>query len=265
MSRVALIGAGNMGECMLAGWLEAGVKGNQILVSDRDATRMKEIRGRYGVSVADSNSQAASSSGLIFLAVKPQDSIEVLNDICQYLGSGKTLVSIVAGLPIDRIRSIVGEESLIVRVMPNIAAKVGAAVCAYAVSGENKDLLPYALKLIAVMGETVEIEESWMNLVTAVSGSGPAYFFYLVEALEDAGAKQGLPVNVARHLARETFWGTAKFLKETGVEATEGRRAVSSPGGTTVAALEVFDRKGFKEIIMKAVEAARERAEVLAS
>jgi pyrroline-5-carboxylate reductase len=146
--------------------------------------------------------------------------------------------------------------------MPNMAAKVGAAMSAYSVDIGSGDFdEDEVVNLLLSIGEVEKVEEEWMDLVTAVSGSGPAYFFLMVEALEKAAVNQGLPGDVAKELSRETLWGAAKVLKETGQEACELREAVSSPGGTTLAALRQLEKSGFDEAIGLAVEAAKQRSE----
>jgi pyrroline-5-carboxylate reductase len=149
--------------------------------------------------------------------------------------------------------------------MPNLAAQVRAAASGYAIeAGAGEFDIAGVKELLEAIGEAEEVDEKWMDLVTAVSGSGPAYFFYLTEALENAAVEQGLPEDVARKLARETLWGAAKTVKETGADPAELRKAVSSPGGTTLAALSEMDSAGFMDIIEKAVDAARRRAGELA-
>lgn len=264
MNRVALIGAGNMGEAMLSGWLESMLGPEQVVVSDVDESKRDALYDRYGVRAASGNGEAASGADVVVIAVKPQDVSGVLDELAGVVGGGTSVISIVAGLPVSKIRGKLGPEPTVVRVMPNVGALVKAAISAYSIDAGSGAVPGEVLGLLEVIGETVEVDEEWMNLVTALSGSGPAYFFYLVEALEEAGVSLGMERDIARKLARETLWGAARILKETGREAEQLRQAVSSPGGTTVAALGELDRAGFKEIITGAVDAARRRAEELA-
>lgn len=266
MSVVALIGAGAMGQAMLQAWIDSGVlKPGEVVVSEKDDVKRGELSARLGVKEAETNEAAAAGSDVVVLAVKPQDSGAVLESVAPSLGPDTVVVSIAAGLTLQSIRSAVGAGPSIVRVMPNMGAQVRSSISAYAVDeGERVFDRSIVAGLLESIGETVEVPEESMNLVTALSGSGPAYFFLFVEALEQAGIAQGLPVDVARTLARETLWGAAKVLKETGREAAELRQAVSSPGGTTLAALAELDKAGFAGLVNRAVDAARIRAGELA-
>ncbi|MHB8895227.1 MAG: pyrroline-5-carboxylate reductase [Candidatus Geothermincolia bacterium] len=266
MYRVGLIGAGNMGRAMLNAWIDSGIlKPEDVCVIDRDLEKAVLARDEFKVEVGSGIGDVAMKSGIVVLAVKPQDSSDVLAEMNGKLSSSQVLLSIAAGLTIDSIRKQVGEGPSIVRVMPNMAALVRAAASAYAVAPGPEGLDPAGVRtLLGAIGEVVEVDEKWMNLVTALSGSGPAYFFYLTEALERAAVDLGMQEDIARVLARQTLWGAAKTIKETGTDPDELRRAVSSPGGTTLAALEEMDSSGFVEMISRAVDAATRRAGELA-
>lgn len=266
MFDICLIGAGKMGEAMLSAWIGSGtVEPGGVVVSEKDPARRAEVTGRYGVSEAVDAAAGAVDARVVVLAVKPQDSETVLESLKGALGGEVILMSIAAGLTVSSIRQRVGTGPSVIRVMPNLGAQVGASVSAYTVDPGTSGLDPkWTVKFLEAIGETVEVPEESMNLVTAVSGSGPAYFFLLVEALEKAGASEGLDEDIARVLARESLWGAAKVLKETGREAAELREAVSSPGGTTLAALLVFESGGFMQLVKEAVIAARDRAGDLA-
>lgn len=267
MREVAVIGAGNMGAAMVKGWLESGVLSpDEVLITDRDTDRSAGLAEALGVEAAVDNRSAASAARMLFLAVKPQDAPAALEEISGAVAAGQVLVSIVAGLTIGSIRKRLGGEPSVVRVMPNMGAQVGAAVSAYALdAGPEGFDFAGVVRLLEGLGEAVEVPEDQMDLVTAISGSGPAYFFLMVEALERAGLEQGMDPEVVRLLARETLWGAANVLKRTGREAAELREAVSSPGGTTLAALGEMERAGFMRIMNRAVEAAYRRAGELSS
>ncbi len=262
MYEVALIGAGNMGSAMVKGWLESGtLEARDIVLSDKDTAKAGALADERRVAAAASNSEAAGGARLVVLAIKPQDSAEVLEEISGVIRGDKVVVSIVAGLSIGSMREKLGGEPSIVRVMPNMGAQVGASVSGYTLDPGPGGLdAGGPLRLLEAIGEAVEVAEEFLDLVTAVSGSGPAYYFLLTEALERAAVEMGLSPDVAKILARETLWGAAKVLKESGREASELREAVSSPGGTTVAALGVLDEDGFMEMMSRAVAAARRRA-----
>lgn len=252
---------------MLKGWLEAGVlEPGEVSLTDRDSEKASEVASRFGVRHERGNAVSAARASTVVLAVKPQDSAVVLEEIAPEMGAGGTLVSIVAGLSIASIRAKIGKAAGVVRVMPNMGAQVGAAVSGYAIDdGEAGVDRSSTVGLLEAIGEAVAVEESELDLVTAVSGSGPAYFFLLTEALEKAAVEEGMEPGTARLLARGTLWGAAKVLVESGREAGELREAVSSPGGTTLAALEEMRESGFMELMARAVRAARRRAGELTS
>lgn len=266
MYRVSLIGAGNMGNAMLKGWLESGtLEPVDVIVRDRERARGELLSDRYGVALAKDNMEAAANSEIVVIAVKPLDSGEVLGDISQTDLEGKAILSIVAGLTLDSIRAAVGNGPSLIRVMPNMAALVRAAMSVFAIDTGNGELdREMVFDLLGAIGEVMEVEENFMDLATALSGSGPAYFFLLVEAIEQAGIEEGMPPDISRKLARETLWGAAKVLKETDSESAALRESVSSPGGTTLAALKVLMDGGFERMVGEAVSAARLRAGELA-
>lgn len=251
-----------MGSAMLSGWLETGtLEPAEVLVNDKDFSRAESVAREMGVRTAVSNADAAAEARIVVLAVKPHDSPSVLDEIARDMVAGRTLLSIVAGLSIESIRRRVGTEASVVRAMPNMGARVGASVSGYSLDPGNGEFdASKAVRLLEAVGEAVEVEERWIDLVTAVSGSGPAYFFLMAEAMERASVEMGLDSEIARKLVTETLWGAASVLRETGREAAELRRAVSSPGGTTLAALEVFEEASFLETVCSAVSAAHKRA-----
>jgi pyrroline-5-carboxylate reductase len=263
--RVGLVGAGNMGRAMISAWIESGtVKPEEIIVSEKDPEKIAAAVDSFNVRSGEI--EDAASSDIVVLAVKPQDSADVLSRLKGRLDGSQTLLSIAAGLTISSLRKAAGPSPAVVRVMPNMGAMVRAAVSGYAIElGEGTFDAAAVTALLSAIGESVEVDEDMMNLVTAVSGSGPAYFFYLTEALEEAAVAAGMDGDVARLLARETLWGAAKTIKEKGADPGELRRAVSSPGGTTLAALSEMDAAGFRKIIADAIDAAARRAGELAT
>ncbi len=251
-----------MGSAMLNGWLQAGIfTPDAVVVTDKDSDRATSLAKEFSVNYSDDNATAAGGAKTVVLAVKPQDSAVVLEEISSALTGDTAVLSIIAGLSIASMRARLGHAPSIVRVMPNMGAQVGASVSGYAVDpGEGSFDAGLPRKLLESIGQAVEVEESAIDLVTAVSGSGPAYFFLLAEALETAAVQEGMSREIASKLAKETLWGAAKIIKDTGRDPAELRKAVSSPGGTTLAALGVFDEAGFTDLVSKAVEAARKRA-----
>ena len=254
-----------MGRAMVGAWIDAGtLKPDDIIVAEKDPAKLADVVAEFGVHCGEVAEVA--TCGVVVLAVKPQDSGEALSGLSGRMGTSQTLLSIAAGLTISSLRKAAGPAPAVVRVMPNMGAMVRAAVSGYAVElGEGGFDAGTVISLLTAIGEAVEVGEEMMNLVTAVSGSGPAYFFYLTEALENAAVEAGMDEDVARLLARETLWGAAKTIKHKGADPAELRKAVSSPGGTTLAALAEMDSAGFMKIIADAVEAATRRAGELAT
>lgn len=262
MREVGLIGAGKMGAAMLRRWLESGtLEPDSVIVCDKDESKADELALNSGVITSRSNEDVSRQARIIVLAVKPQDSLRVLEEIAPEMDGDKVVVSIIAGLSIGSMRERLGTAVSLVRVMPNMGAQVGASVSAYAVdAGQVEFDTRLPVRLLEAIGNAVAVEECWLDLVTAISGSGPAYFFLMVESLEKAAVGLGMAPDVARLLARETLWGAARVLKESGREAGELREAVSSPGGTTLAAMRVLEEAGFMEMMSRAVSAACSRA-----
>ncbi|MDD5447982.1 MAG: pyrroline-5-carboxylate reductase [Actinomycetota bacterium] len=265
MGKVGIVGVGNMGEALVRGWLEAGIVSQQnVLALDKNAERLEEISGIYGVKVAPSISMLSQEVEMVVLAVKPQDAMEVLDGISGQVSESQTVISIIAGLTIEKIRQKLGEAPFIIRVMPNMGALVRASISAYAVSrGRGKQNMEFAIALLEAVGEVLEVPEERMDLVTAVSGSGPAYYSLMADALARAAEGEGLEGKIAYKLSTETLWGCAKLIKSAGKKPAQLIESVSSPGGTTEAALAYFEKAGFSEMLAGAVRAARERSSSL--
>ena len=261
---VAILGAGVMGEAVLAGLLAAGRAPADIVVSDGRPERVAELRDRYAVEVSD-NAGAAERADTILLVVKPQDIPTVLDDIADALTPGKRVISLAAGITTASIEARLPAGAAVVRVMPNTPALVGEGMAAIA-PGANcaEEDLVAADDLLAVTGKVVRVPEEQMDAVTAVSGSGPAYVFLLAEAMTQAGVKLGLPQETASALAVQTVVGAAKLLKETKEAPGVLRERVTSPGGTTAAALRSFEENQLREIVATALESARDRSRELA-
>ena len=263
MTKLALIGAGTMGSAMLERWLASGILSSaEVVIVEKDPDRRDTVSGKLGVKAVESL-KGIEEAKMYVLAVKPQDSGPVLEELSGVVGEA-TVMTIMAGVPISRLRKSLGENPSIVRVMPNVAATVGAAASGYALDpgpdGIDEIMI---VELLSAVGIPARVTESLIDAVTAVSGSGPAYFFFLVEALAEAGMKVGLTKEVAKSLARQTMWGAASLLEHSGKEPEDLRKLVTSKGGTTAAALEVLESSGIREIMDRAIEAARDRAREL--
>lgn len=263
--RIGLIGGGYMGEAIVSAVLRQGVaKASDITVSDVAQPRLDELKSTYGVAVTSDNVQAAKGAGLLVLAVKPQEFANVAAGLRGQLAATSTIVSIMAGVPIKRITSELGHDA-VVRVMPNTAAFVGQAmsvwIAAPAVSDVGRNAVAAVLQ---AMGRELQVDdEKYLDMATAVNGSGPGFVFLFLEALIDAAVHIGLPREMAGELAVQTLFGSAVLARESGKPAAELRTMVTSKGGTTAAGLQVLEDAGLRGAIFEAIEAAYKRAQEL--
>jgi pyrroline-5-carboxylate reductase len=259
------IGGGNMARSLIAGLRRQGVAPERIAVAEPQPQLREALAAEFGIAAAEDGSALVSSADLLVLAVKPQVMADVCRSLAGKLKSGAMAVSIAAGVPCVRLQEWLG-TSAVVRSMPNTPALLGAgATGLYAPAGLGSAQRAAAEALMGSAGFTVWIErEELMDVVTALSGSGPAYFFLLVEALVDAAVAHGLPADSAQALATHTALGAARMLVESGEPAAELRRRVTSPGGTTHAAVSAFEAGGLGALVQQAVHAAVERGRELA-
>jgi pyrroline-5-carboxylate reductase len=258
--QTAIIGAGVMGETLLSGLVRAGRRVDNLLVGEKRAERAVELEERYGVAVV-SNIEAAEKADTVALVVKPQDMGDVLDEIAPVLRAGQLVVSLAAGITTEFIESRVPEGVAVVRVMPNTPALVDegmSVLSAGASAGEAE--LDEAEALLSTVGRVARVPEHQQDAVTALSGSGPAYFFYLVEAMVDAGVLLGLPRALTTELVVQTALGSAVMLRESGEHPAQLRDAVSSPGGTTIAGIRELERHSVRSALIAAIEAAAARS-----
>jgi pyrroline-5-carboxylate reductase len=264
--KVAILGGGRIGEALLSGLLSAGWRdATEIAVTDRREERLAELRERYGVEATSDNEAAGLGAGLVVIAVKPQDIDGLLAEVGPHLTSQQTVVSVAAAIPTAHIEQRIAEGVPVVRAMPNAPATVHegmAGVCAGAHAGEEQ--LALGEELLAHVGRVVRVPESWMDAITAVSGSGPAYFALLAEAMIEAGILLGLSREVSTTLVVQTMYGTAKQLRDQGMHPVELRESVTSPGGTTIAAIRELEQAGVRAAFLNAIQAAMDRARELA-
>jgi pyrroline-5-carboxylate reductase len=263
-SVVAILGAGVMGETLLSGLLRAGRSADELVVSARRPERVTELHERYGVRVLD-NPEAAALAGTVVLVVKPQDMSGLLAEIRDHLRPGALVVSLAAGITTRTLQDGLPAGTPVVRVMPNTPARVDegmAAIC----GGEHCDEshLARAEQLLRSCGKVIRIGEQHLDAVTAISGSGPAYIFYVAEAMIEAGVLLGLPRVTSTQLVVQTLYGAATMLRETGEHPTVLREQVSSPAGTSMAALRQLDDHKVRAAFLTAMEAARDRSRELA-
>jgi pyrroline-5-carboxylate reductase len=264
--KVAILGGGRIGEALLSGLLSSGWReSGEIVVTDRRQERLAELHDRYGVEATADNVAAANGAGLVVIAVKPQDIDVLLAEIGLQLDSAQTLVSVAAAIPTARIEERIAEGVPVVRAMPNAPATVHegmAGLCAGAHTGDEH--LALAEELLTHLGRVVRVPEAWMDGITAVSGSGPAYFALLAEAMIEAGILLGLSREVSTTLVVQTMFGTAKQLRDEGMHPVELRESVTSPGGTTIAAIRELEQAGVRAAFLNAIQAAMDRARELA-
>ena len=265
--RVAILGAGKIGESLLAGllsarWREPG----EIVATGRREERLAELAGRYGVQTSLSNAEAVAGTALVVVAVKPQDFEVLLGEIGSLLDPAQTVLSIAAAIPTTTIEQLIAPGVPVVRAMPNAPATVHegiAGICAGAHADDHH--LSLAEDVLSHVGDVVRVHEPAMDAVTAVSGSGPAYFALLAEAMVEAGILLGLSREITTRLVVQTMFGTAKLLRDEHIHPVELREAVTSPGGTTIRAIRELERAGVRAAFLNAIQAALERSRELAA
>lgn len=261
---IAVIGAGKMGEALVSGLLRAGTSPDELLITERYEERAQELSARYGVK-AVSNADAARQAQTLVLAVKPQDMDALLVELAAVVTPDRLIVTIAAGITTSAIEKRLVAGVPVVRVMPNTPALVGEAMSAVAAgSHASPEHLSRAEDLFRPVGKVVRLPESQLDAVTALSGSGPAYVFYLVEAMTDAGILLGLPRAIAHDLIVQTVFGAAVMLRDSGEHPVALREAVTSPAGTTIAAIRELENHGVRAAFLSALEAARDRSRELA-
>ena len=261
---IGFIGVGVMGSSIIKSLLMKSITSDQICIADKSPDKLDQLKSQYQVEVKEI---AAIGKGcnVIFLAVKPQDLADVLNELKQTIQPETVVISIAAGKTIKFIEDQLQTNNPVIRAMPNTPAQIGKGISAIAAGAKvSGDELKIATELFLTTGEVVVVTEDKIDAVTALSGSGPAYFFYFIEAMVKAGVELGLTDEIATKLAIETISGSAAMLKESNLDATTLRKNVTSPKGTTAAALEVFSNSDLEDIILKAMSAAKNRAQELA-
>jgi pyrroline-5-carboxylate reductase len=268
MSRtIAILGGGRIGEALLSGLLSSGWReASEVVVSDRGEERVAELRERYRVEATSDSAGAVVDAGLVVVAVKPQDIDGLLSQIGAHLSPEQTVVSVAAAITTAHIEERIADGVPVVRAMPNAPATVHegmAGICAGAHAGDEQ--LALAEELLSHLGRVVRVPEAWMDAITAVSGSGPAYFALLAEAMIEAGILLGLSREVSTTLVVQTMFGTAKQLRDQGMHPVELRESVTSPGGTTIAAIRELEQAGVRAAFLNAIQAAMDRARELAA
>lgn len=263
MSRLAVLGAGKLGEALLSGMLRAGRRADDVVVTARRSERAKELTERYGVR-AMSNAQAADEADTLLLTVKPQDIDVLVDELAPAVTADNLVVSFAAGIPTSYYERRLAEETPVIRVMSNTPVLVDQAMSAISAGSHvQESQLQLVEELLNPVGRVLRVPESQQDAVTALSGSGPAYFYFLVEAMTDAGILLGLPRAVAADLLVQTALGAAQMLRDTGEHPVRLREAVTSPGGTTISAIRELENHGVRAALIAAIEAARDRSREL--
>jgi pyrroline-5-carboxylate reductase len=264
--KIAFIGGGNMGEAMLAAVLEKGLaaRGDTTTVSDVSAVRRDHLHEKYSVFVMDSDLEAVSGKEIVVLAVKPQNLAEVMAELVGQLKPTQLVLSIIAGARVDTLSKGL-KHGAIARAMPNTPAQIGEGMSVWtATSQVAKEQKGLVSTILGAMGREIYVDdEKYIDMATAISGSGPAYFFLMVESLIDAAVAIGLPRDMARQLVLQTMLGSGRLIQKSGEEPAELRRKVTSPGGTTAQALEQFEKGQFTELVKRAIKAAYDKAREL--
>jgi len=266
MVRLGILGLGNMGEAIVGALVGSGFNRKDLMAFEIKKERAEVVAKRYRVSVAANGKDLAEKAQSVLLAVKPQDARVLLESIAPALKKEKLVISIMAGVTTSTILSMAQKPLKVIRVMPNIAAKVGEG----ALGITSNDLvtekeLGEMKKLLSPIGRIVEVREDLMDAVTALGGSGPAFLLSFLEAMIDGGVNVGLPRDKATTLAIQTIKGTIAMLEAEKLHPSLMKEMVTSPGGTTIAGLVHLEENGFKGIVMKALEKARNRAKELSA
>lgn len=263
--KIVLIGGGNMGKSLLRGILRAGLTPlENLAVVDVHEGKLAEIQQSYRVPVGKDPVPFVRNADVVILAVKPLTLNDVLDRIHDAVVAPQLFISIIAGVESAYIRERLAKGNPVVRVMPNIAATVDAAASAIAGSPPvTEEHFLVAEAIFAAVGEVVRVEEEHLDAVTGLSGSGPAYIYMVIEALCDGGVKMGLPRDVAMALATQTVFGAAKLVKETGAHPATLKDQVTTPGGTTIAAIHELESRGLRAMLISAVGTATERSREL--
>ncbi|MGI3784045.1 MAG: pyrroline-5-carboxylate reductase [Janthinobacterium lividum] len=264
-SRLALLGAGVMGETVLSGLVRAGWDPAALVATDRRPERAAELESAYGIAMTG-NVEAVSGASTVVLVVKPQDMRALIAEIAPALGHDTLVVSLAAGVDTSTLEAGLPDGQPVVRVMANTPAQVDEGMAAVAAgSSATAEHLERVRDILSATGRVEVVPEHYLDAVTAISGSGPAYLFFVVEAMIESGVHLGLPRDLSTELVVQTMLGSAKLLRESGEHPTVLRERVTSPGGTTAAALRELEDHKVRAAFLSAMEAARDRSRALAA
>jgi pyrroline-5-carboxylate reductase len=260
MTMIAVLGAGKIGEALLSGLLSAGRSAEDLMLTERYPERAAQLEKTYGVRAVDT-ATAAREAGVLVVAVKPQDIEPLLAELAGLIDERTLVISLCAGLPTALYERRLPAGVPVVRVMPNTPMLVGEAMSAISAGRHASEAdLALAEQLLGSVGKVLRVPEAQQDAVTALSGSGPAYFFYLVEAMIDAGILLGLPRPMVAELITQSAVGAARMLRDSGDHPVTLREAVTSPAGTTIMAIRELENHGVRAALIAAIEAARDRS-----
>ncbi len=261
--KIGIIGGGNMGRAIIRGLAES-LSSSKITAWDADSNCRESLENDLQVTIAQDNRELATDCDIIILAVKPQIITPVVTEIADILTDNKLLISIAAGVPCERLEKPLSNRVPTIRIMPNTPALINRGISAIAAGRDaGEEHLAITQKIFSCLGETVIVPESSMDMVTAVSGSGPAYVFLVIEALLDAAVGIGMNRELARTLVIETILGSTELVKETGKQPMELKDMVTSPGGTTIAGLAELEKNGLRQAFNAALASACQRSQEL--
>ncbi len=265
--KIAILGAGRIGESLISGLLSSGWREpSEVAATVRREERASELRERYGVEATLSNHDAAAGAALVVIAVKPQDIDGLLGEIGALILPEQTVLSVAAAIPTARIESRLADGVPVVRAMPNTPSTVHEGIAGLSAGAHaGSEHLDLAEEALSHLGAVVRVPESALDAITAVSGSGPAYFALLAEAMIEAGILLGLSREISTQLVVQTMFGTAKQLRDEKMHPVELREMVTSPGGTTIAAIRELEMAGVRAAFLNAIQAAMLRARELAA
>ncbi len=265
--RIAILGCGKIGEALVAGLLSSGWRRPEdVIVTGRRAERLSELANRYGVATTLSNPEAIAGAALVVVAVKPQDFEVLVGEIGPLLGPDQTVLSVAAAIPTSAIERRIAAGVPVVRAMPNAPSTVHEGIAGICAGAHADDAhLALAEETLSHLGAVVRVPERYMDAVTAVSGSGPAYCALLAESMIEAGILLGLSREISTELVVQTMLGTAKLLRDERMHPVELREMVTSPGGTTIEAIRELEQAGVRAAFLNAIQAAMERSRELAA
>lgn len=262
--KIGFIGGGNMAEALIKGIIKSEIyTKSDILVADIQENRLEHLRNHYGVKTTIRNQEVINLADIIILAVKPQILSSVLKDITLVTSSNNLFISIVAGVSIFSLKAQLGQKTRLVRVMPNTPALVLEGMTAICSNEVNEDDLKVAEQIFSAVGRVIVLDEQFIDAVTGLSGSGPAYIAMIIEALSDGGVLAGLPRKIAQELALQTILGTVRLVMETHQHPASLKDMVASPGGTTIYGISALEKGGLRASLIEAVRSATLRSQEL--